>query len=73
MDFSRKWLSIGPKFLCSSTLLVEYYTTKKKKNLIEIGDSQLAYSPCQYFAIQNLQLLSDRLVGLGVNVPDYWT
>ena len=29
IDFSRKWLSIGHKFLCSSTLLVEYYTTKK--------------------------------------------
>ena len=27
------------------TLLVEYYTIKK--NLIKIGDPQLAYSPCQ--------------------------
>ena len=30
INFSRKWLSIGPKFLCSSTLLVQYHTTKKK-------------------------------------------
>ena len=27
--FSRKWLSMGHNFLCPSTLLVEYYTTKK--------------------------------------------
>ena len=32
-------------FPCSSTLLVEYYTTKK--NLIEIDDPQFVYSPCK--------------------------
>ena len=52
IDFSRKWLSIGHKFLCSSTLLVEYYTTKKK-NLLK---SAIHNSRTPFVSLSSVQL-----------------